>query len=358
MTFATTLQTFFENAQVENERSIALIQEQIQKLNEFIERKKRIEAKRDRELYEDSIRLFMKGFLALTKEEQTEVLDSFQREMNQDVCNIELGNSIVTAEIQTQKISSEEDVKTNSQEYNQSSSDSSRSITNEEKPKKRRGKAAKKESVSDSSLTPDVEDSTNLSNSENEQDDYQIVPSIPDVSEGDSVTDVGQCFITKKAEFDDDEYRKIILPVLSDQIVVNHESGRTLQIFGRDYPNIELSGSEEFVLAYLLTVGSFGIKESASVMSYQTPQNTDDSYIRHDLWVIAIESLRKKLLQATNGAIQLEYYIYRDDIYPYDDYIPYEAVSVRLRKAGPLDSKQEKEYLSLYESAKKSYSGT
>ena len=200
------------------------------------------------------------------------------------------------------------------------------------------------------------------------QTDGSEIPITPDVCEGDVVTDCGMCYITKKSPINDDEFRNIEVPILQDRISFTRPRADVcewfLEVFGIERRDIPLTHLEVSALTQIQSFGSIGLKQSASLAFYPygTDENggrveEDDPRIRHDLWVIAIESLRKKILKAFNGAIQIEYYIYREDLYNYDEFIPYEAVSARMRKVGPLDPIQEKSYQMLYESAKKSYRG-
>ena len=327
MTVTSTLQTIFKTAQRETAQEIALLQEQIARLSEQIEYKKTIEAKRDEEMFKSSVRLFMKNFLGKTKEEQTEILDSFQKEL------------------------SVEPSLTPSQ---------AKPVAKRGRPKKKSSEvpedpaSSKKEVVETTSLP----DENVLAPSETQGGGGQPVPLTPDLCEGDSITDVGQCFVTKKPEFNDEEYRNCVLPVIEEMIDYDSESS-SIQIGEHKYVDMPLNQLEAQALVRLVAFGSYGIKQMARDAFFPYGDvKEDDPRVRHDLWVIAIESLRKKLLKATNGAIQLEYYIYQEDVYSYDNYVPYEAVSVRLRKAGPLEASQEKGYMSLYESKKKSNSGS
>lgn len=291
MTTNSILRSIFDAARRETERSIASLEEQVQDLNEQIRYKRSLEEKFDQKLYDDSVRLFMRTFLTLPNEEQTDILDSFRRELSLDPLDADV-NEKRQVDLATQIL----------------------------------------------------------------LDDYREAPHTPDLCEGDLITDVGQCFITKKPKFDEEEYREIVLPVLEEQLFVNDNG--FLHAFGRDY-GVPVNKLEEQALGYLTVVGSYNVKNMARIVllpGQDVPD--DDPRVRHDLWLIAVESLRKKLIEAMNGAIQLEYYIYRDDLYSYDERIPYEAVYVRLRKAGPLDSNQERKYLSLYESTKRFNFGT
>lgn len=411
MTANNYIQNAFETAYVSDEQYINAMENQIQTLKDKIRRKRIVQKKRTPEIYEDSVRNFMQQFLMKSKEEQRAILASFKEE-----CVVEKPSR--RQKVQDKPINTAEtDETTNNDEVIELKM-TKEEVVLAEKPdemlsKPKKGRSSKKKSkkddetehvnvVVDNEIAKEEPVAPVLHIPEDSQDEdfnddeeiplldddetfdekqYSTIkskpatpevkallesssdtPTTPDLCEKDVVTDAGMCFISKKDEIDDDEYRNIVLPIISERIYVNdynESEGGTLHVFGHDFTDIRINSTEYEALRWLLLLGSYGLKQIAKNIFCPFEQSVDDEdpRVRHDLLVVAVESLRKKLYKATNGAIQIEYYIFRN-MYPYDDFVPYDAVSIRLRKAGPFNSLQEKNYQSLYESAKKSYSGS
>lgn len=407
----------YKNASDYANNDIEAMQEQISTLKEEIKRRKQLQKKRTPELYEDAVRSFMKMFVSLPENEQKEVIEAFKQPDEQNLAELKT-TSAPKAKKQRKSREKQVQIEPTPIESHQeqeiepvielkmtNDSIELREEQPEAPPKPKRGRPRKSDTqkdeekkVKEPKRTPkpkldDVpeenfeedDDEIDVSNEDSVYDPElysniksiplnsasqeevdaptdQNLPSVtPDLCEKDVVNDAGACFITKKPDFDDPEYRNVIFPILDDRIDVSKlDSGGVLHVFGHDYTNIPLTEMEQEVLQNIKLTGSNGLKIMAKEIFFPFDQSIedDDPRLRHDLVVIAVEGLRKKLYEATNGAIQIEYYIFREDRYSYNEYVPYEAVSIRFRKAGPLDSLQEKNYQSLYESAKKSYSGS